>query len=537
MKAARLTKSLLVAAACAAAIIACSSPSSGGGGAETVSLGAQSGAVTAGSAGAATYAVSTTNVPDGATGSFHWHSAASLSSAGTKPAWATPAVTAISGNAATVTITASSGAAAGTYYFSLVEDAAESDVATLVVGSAPPAKSVTVGAQNGVMADGIAGSVTFPVTTANIADATSGTVVWIAGQYDSTPASTPTGLGSAVSDLSGGAATVTVTSTSYVRGGSYYFRVLEGGATYSAIKKLAVVSTILTAQSGSLTAGTPGSATYTVLTTNIASGTTGTFAWYPDSSGSGAGSPTPPTGVTPSVTAVSAADSATATIGINNTAAAGAYYFRLTEGPATSAVKTLTIDAPKTVSISPADRTVEAGYYDSATYAVSTTGFSQGATSSVNWYSDAAGASSISKPTGISASAGPLLADGTTTITLTTSAPSFFGPVYLRLSVGGTLSNVASVTLVLGAPDSYGMHAYQMAGYTMLTWSGVVYATNYDIYKSTEAGTQGNFLANTTGVSYNDYAVASGNTYYYSVIAKDGSGRVSAPSGQVSAAY
>jgi hypothetical protein len=536
MKATRWTLSLLVGAACAAAIIGCSSPSSGGDGAETVGLGAQNGALTAGANGSTTYAVTTANVPEGAAGVLNWHSTASLSSTGSKPAWATPSVTAISGNAAVVTMAATASAVAGTYYFSLVEGSAESEVAALVVGAAPAAKSVTVGAQSGVMADGIAGTVTFPVTALNIADAATGTIVWAAGPYDSSTATAPMGVGTTVSELSGGTASVTVTATDAVRGGSYYFRVLEGGTTYSPIKKLAVSSVVLTAQAGTLTSGTSGSATYTAFIKNVSKGTAGTFAWYPDSSGTGSGSATPPTGVTPSIPAVADADSdsETTTIAVDFGAAAGAYYFRLTEGPVRSAVKTLTIGAPKTVAISTAANTIRAGYYDSANYVVATTGFASLTSAAVNWYSDEAGTSSITTPTGLSASAVSLRDDGSSTIYVTSSQPSYIGSYFLRLGVGGVLSNVASLSIVLASPDSYSNHAYNQHTFMRVVWSGVPFATSYDLYRSMSSGIQGTLLTTTTSVMYDDSDVVTPTSgpYYCTIVAKDSSGHVSVPSPQ-----
>jgi hypothetical protein len=74
-----------------------------------------------------------------------------------------------------------------------------------------------------------------------------------------------------------------------------------------------------------------------------------------------------------------------------------------------------------------------------------------------------------------------------------------------------------------------------------LTWTGStdnVAVTGYDVHRSTSSGftpSTANKIAQVTSAAYTDSGLASG-TYYYKVIARDGSGNVSGPSNESSAA-
>ena len=148
---------------------------------------------------------------------------------------------------------------------------------------APATKTVTVGAQSGTITAGAAGSATFPVTTAGIANGTAGTVTWYmeaAGTTDVTTLVESFGLSASVSAVSGNSATITATNTagSYAAAGNYYFRVTIDGVT-SDVRTLVITAAktvSVGAQSGTFVEGSSGTANradFTVTTTNIANGT------------------------------------------------------------------------------------------------------------------------------------------------------------------------------------------------------------------------------------------------------------------------
>ena len=99
-----------------------------------------------------------------------------------------------------------------------------------------PAKSVSVGSQGGTLTTG---SVTFTVTTANIANGQSGTVTWFTTSAGTTSGNAPTGVTSSVTSVSNNSATVTMTATAAAAVGSYYFKVTVDGVT-SAVATLTV---------------------------------------------------------------------------------------------------------------------------------------------------------------------------------------------------------------------------------------------------------------------------------------------------------
>lgn len=148
--------SLLFVLSFLAFIVSCPDP----GLPKTVVLGAQSGTIVSGAAGSATFSVSTANVAAGTAGSFAWYSSAAGTSSAPAPAGIAASVSALSGDAATVTMAASSAAIAGSYYFSLSEGGATSAVATLVVSAAPTPVAFT-----GLSANGSSGSVTTTTLT------------------------------------------------------------------------------------------------------------------------------------------------------------------------------------------------------------------------------------------------------------------------------------------------------------------------------------------------------------------------------------
>ena len=106
----------------------------------SVSLGGQAGSITAGTTGSATYAATTTNVANGTVGTIAWYADAAGNTPTGDPTGVTAGLSAVSGNAATVTMTVGVTSASGTYYFRLTEDGAASAVATLAVAPVPAGK-------------------------------------------------------------------------------------------------------------------------------------------------------------------------------------------------------------------------------------------------------------------------------------------------------------------------------------------------------------------------------------------------------------
>lgn len=201
---------------------------------ETVSVGSQSGSPVGGAYGTATYAVTLAKVPAGTAGTFTWYTSADGKTTTSTPTGITPSVTAVANNTATISIQADNSSVGGTYYFTLKEDTATSGIVTLTIKPST-SPSISIGTQSGTLSAGVAGTTTFPVTTANIADGTKCSVVWYLTYTDenkSWPASIPMGVSATLSNVSGNSATLTITTTVSSVVGTYYF-FISGGSTES----------------------------------------------------------------------------------------------------------------------------------------------------------------------------------------------------------------------------------------------------------------------------------------------------------------
>ncbi len=143
-------------------------------------------------------------------------------------------------------------------------------------------------------------------------------------------------------------------------------------------------------QSGTVTVGTSGSATFPVTTSGIANGTAARLEFYLDSNGKEGEEVTGFMAdylvkITATVTNISSGGSATATISYDATdgyAAAGNYPFRIIADDVRSDVKTFVLspaDAPaKTITVGTQHGTMTAGTAGTVTYAVETTGYAAG---------------------------------------------------------------------------------------------------------------------------------------------------------------
>ncbi len=243
----------------------------------TVTLAGQTGAITSGTAGAATFAVTTADVSAGTTGVFTWYTSMAGTATTTAPTGIAPSVTAVTGNAAVITMAADATAVAGSYYFKLAEGSAVSAVATVTVISAGT-PTVTLAGQTGTLTSGTAGTATFAVTTADVSAGTTGTFTWYTSTAGSATTTAPTGITPSVAAVNGNAAVITIAADATSVAGSYSFKLAEGSAI-SAVATVTVTSpgtptVTLAGQTGTIISGTAGAATFAVSTANVSAGTT-----------------------------------------------------------------------------------------------------------------------------------------------------------------------------------------------------------------------------------------------------------------------
>ena len=237
-------------------------------------------------------------------------------------------------------------------------------------------KTVTVGAQSGTLTAGVGGSVTFTVTTTNIAN----------GTYTATVANRPTGVsvsGSVV--ISSNSGTLTLTgNTSTVTGTTTTLSLNINGTTSApfilTIAPAATKTVKVGAQSGTLTAGVAGNAFYEVsISSNISSSIVPTVQWY--NSAAGTTTATAPAGVT---TTTGNPGNYTYDLDfiIRTTTAtpAGTYYFRITMEGTQSNVATLVVGAAatKTITVGAQSGTMTAGVVGLVTFPVTTSGIADG---------------------------------------------------------------------------------------------------------------------------------------------------------------
>ena len=234
----------------------------------TVSVGAQSGALTEGTSGTVTFPLTTLGIADGT------YSAAVTN----RPTGVTVSGSVvINNNSGTLTLAGNTSTKAGvTSTLRLTINGVQSEQFTLTILPPSATKTVTVGAQSGTLTAGTAGSVTFPVTTANIANGEAGTIEWFSDAAGTTPTVfAPIGILLSVSNVASNAANVTaIDSGTTHTAGDRYFRVTIDGIT-SDVATLTVSGAASTktvtvgAQEGTLTVGALGAATLPVTVTGI----------------------------------------------------------------------------------------------------------------------------------------------------------------------------------------------------------------------------------------------------------------------------
>jgi hypothetical protein len=113
---------------------------------QAINLGSQAGTLLGGIAGTATIAVTTANIAEGTAGTFTWYTSPTGATMTTAPTGLGAAVSAVSNNTASVSVTTTTDAMPGSYYFALSEGFASSSVATIDVAASP---SITFNANGG----------------------------------------------------------------------------------------------------------------------------------------------------------------------------------------------------------------------------------------------------------------------------------------------------------------------------------------------------------------------------------------------------
>ena len=294
---------------------------------KTVSLAAQTGTLTAGTAGEATFAVTTANIADGKTGSVAWYTTSAGTTSGSTPTGVSASLSNVASNKAVVTMTATTAALQGSYYFKVTIDGTTSAVATLTVSLNEllftdaaaydiPASTVGTTITNIDVAPGVSGGKTPYTFSAESLPA--GIVISSAGIISGTPSSAS----------SAGSATITVKDSSTPQQSKSIT------INYGVISAAPSKSVSVAAQNGSITTTVGGAVTFAVTTTDIAAGS------YPATVAN------IPTGVTAANVTINDSGAGTLTLTAAATAAAGSYAtLTLTIDGATSPAFTLTIDA------------------------------------------------------------------------------------------------------------------------------------------------------------------------------------------------
>jgi hypothetical protein len=402
--------------------------------AKNVSLGTQQGTLTSGTAGTATYAVTTQNIANGKTGTITWYSDPEGTTVMNQPIGITATVSAVANNAATVTINTTDAVPVGTYRFRAVIDGVQSGVATLVIGAGGTTKTVSVSAQTSELAATVFGFATYTITTANIAD----------GTYTVGVTNRPIGvevfaLGNNVT-ISGNTGTL-ILSGNGVAAGTYDNLTLMLDGVTSAPFTLTVSATatkkITTGtQIGTLTEFMEGTATFAVTTENIPDGTTGSVVWFDNASGLNASAVA---NITATVSNVSG-NTATVTVNTTNAVWPGMRYFRVNFGGTLSNVAVLAIVAPPSRTITNVTQvgTLTAGVVGVASFTFTSTDFADGD------YAATIG----NRPAGLSSAAVAKITGNNGTFSLTGNASTIAG-LYsdVTITASGATSDPFTITI------------------------------------------------------------------------------------------
>ncbi|MDR0436779.1 MAG: Ig-like domain-containing protein [Bacteroidales bacterium] len=319
---------------------------------------------------------------------------------------------------------------------------------TVTKATPPDAKTVSIGTQVGTLTAGVVGTATFAVTTENIANGATGLIQFYTTVEGTTPYYTPTGTSVTVSTVSNNAATVTVsTTTASLRTPGAFFRVIFD-SVQSNVATLVIAdggSITIGSQTGTITAGTAGSATFSIATTGMGGGPPFQLKWY-NTSGTEISTPT----------GLSAASLGfpMSTLTLNATAAAeaGTYKFRLLRNEVLSNEGMLTIGetSSKTVTVGAQNAPITAGVVGLITFPVTTSGIANG------MYTSAASVANL--PADISCLF-VVINNNAGTLTLGAGSEGVANTIAgtyntLRLTLDGAQSNVFTLTIVPGGDGS-----------------------------------------------------------------------------------
>lgn len=221
-------------------------------------------------------------------------------------------------------------------------------VSVKVTYAADPTPRLTaVSKQHGILIAGRKGETTLEITTKNVPD---GTKLTIAACGITGTANTVNGLNLSISEVKDNKATVTVTTTEAITAGAYYFKlsmpdktVLKYSQNYHGTVTVSTAETknlSLGAQTGELTAGAAGSATYAGTAFNLADTDTLTVA-ETDAKGT-LKEIGKTTGLTLSVSAIKS-EKFTVTAAITADVKEGTYYFVVSGADLKSAVASVVV--------------------------------------------------------------------------------------------------------------------------------------------------------------------------------------------------
>lgn len=202
---------------------------------------------------------------------------------------------------------------------------------------------------------------------------------------------------------------------------------------------------LIGAQTGSLVAGIDGTATYTVTTANIASGTVGSLSWYADAAGTTTAAG--PKGIGAVITNV-VSNTAIVTMNAGAETSAGTYYFVVSFGSVSSSVAALKI-APAstpTIKVGAQAGTIVNGRGGSVSFAVATTNVAAGTAGTITWYSTADASMPVNAPSAINAIA-TSINNGSAVIGMTVTATAFSQAPYFTITYGPATSSVISMSI------------------------------------------------------------------------------------------
>ena len=396
---------------------------------KTVSVGAQSGTLTAGTAGTVTYPVATAHIADGTYTATVAQLPTGVSVSGQ---------VSIKGNTGTLTLAGNNSTTEGvTSTLTLTIDDATSEAFALTI---LPKKTVSVGAQSGTLTAGTAGTVTYPVATAHIAD----------GTYTATVAQLPTGVSvSGQVSIKGNAGTLTLAGNSFtVAINTSVLTLTIDGTTSEAFKlTIAGVKTVgVGLQAGLAVTGVRSTVTFQVTTANIVTSQTGTIQWYSNAAGTIAAGPS--SNIESAVVSTGGVNrTLTIVIGPPEKITAGVYWFRVVIDGVASNVGVLTI-SERTISVGVQSETVTAGRTRTVAYPVNTSNIAVSQTGTIYWYSDANGYYVTNAPSGVaSATVSTGSSNRTLTINFDPIEKMVVGIYWFRVVIDGVESNVETLTI------------------------------------------------------------------------------------------